>query len=155
MNKRCSQCGEYKPTTEFYRRVSSKDGLQGKCKPCSADYQRHYKNSPRGRDTVKRYTDGEKGRETRKRYALSSKGAGIARSASKKWSQSNPEKRAAHRALAHAVEAGICRKPDSCEQCGHAGMPHGHHEDYSRPLSVRWLCPRCHMGHHADLRNAS
>lgn len=33
--KKCTQCGEYKPLTDFHRRFSSKDGRQSKCKPCN------------------------------------------------------------------------------------------------------------------------
>lgn len=33
-----------------------------------------------------------------------------------------------------------------CEVCGeHAEM---HHDDYSKPLEVRWLCKRHHAEHH-------
>lgn len=32
--KTCNQCGLQKPTTEFYKRSASSDGLQHKCKSC-------------------------------------------------------------------------------------------------------------------------
>lgn len=35
----------------------------------------------------------------------------------------------------------LVRKP--CEVCGEP-RTHAHHEDYSRPLDVRWLCPVHH-----------
>lgn len=35
-----------------------------------------------------------------------------------------------------------------CEGCG-AVRAVAHHDDYVRPLDVRWLCPRCHRRHHA------
>jgi hypothetical protein len=45
-----------------------------------------------------------------------------------------------------AIASGkLKRQP--CEQCG-APNAHGHHDDYSKPLDVRWLCPPCHAAHH-------
>jgi hypothetical protein len=37
------------------------------------------------------------------------------------------------------------RKP--CEVCGNT-KSHGHHEDYSKPLEVRWLCQKHHEAIH-------
>jgi len=43
----------------------------------------------------------------------------------------------------------------TCEKCGKAcpkDKPwkiHGHHDDYAKPLEVRWLCASCHMKLHA------
>lgn len=34
--------------------------------------------------------------------------------------------------------------------CGKAGQPH--HEDYSKPLDVIWLCPKHHTARHGQLR---
>lgn len=45
-----------------------------------------------------------------------------------------------------AIKAGrLVRQP--CERCG---VPHAqaHHEDYSKPLDVRWLCLPCHRAEH-------
>ena len=42
-----------------------------------------------------------------------------------------------------------------CEACGFEGraidgrnLVHGHHDDYTRPLEVRWLCQSCHFDEH-------
>lgn len=46
-----------------------------------------------------------------------------------------------------AIKSGRL-KPLPCEICG-ANEVHAHHDDYSRPLDVRWLCPTHHREHHA------
>jgi hypothetical protein len=51
------------------------------------------------------------------------------------------------RRLQDAVYRGLVLKPDACERCGRActrRQLHGHHDDYSKPLAVHWLCARCH-----------
>ena len=46
-----------------------------------------------------------------------------------------------------AVRAGIICKPLICPQCRRTVPPrlmHAHHEDYSKPLDVVWMCSTCH-----------
>jgi hypothetical protein len=54
----------------------------------------------------------------------------------------------AHRAVAAAIRNGTLIKPDTCENGCHIEEPSeldGHHDDYSRPLEVKWLCgAKCH-----------
>jgi len=50
----------------------------------------------------------------------------------------------ARRAVQRAVESGEISKPEICSVCGASGDIEGHHDDYSQPLSVRWLCHECH-----------
>lgn len=58
----------------------------------------------------------------------------------------NPEKLTARRAVNNAIRDGkLFKQP--CEVCG-AAKVHGHHDDYSRPLDVRWLCRVHHMQAH-------
>lgn len=65
--------------------------------------------------------------------------------AARRWDAANPEKVAAQRLARRALAHGeIARQ--ACETCGaHAEM---HHDDYSRPLEVRWLCRLHHMAVH-------
>lgn len=45
-----------------------------------------------------------------------------------------------------AIKRGkLVRRP--CEECGNP-KSHGHHEDYSKPFEVRWLCARHHRWVH-------
>jgi hypothetical protein len=64
----------------------------------------------------------------------------------KKWGSENQEKRDAHTKLNNAIRNGVVLRPDTC-QCGNPS-PEGHHEDYSKPLMVVWLCRSCHQRLH-------
>ena len=53
----------------------------------------------------------------------------------------------ARRKLRNALKTGaLARLP--CEVCGEPAQ--AHHDDYSHPLAVRWLCARHHMAVHRD-----
>jgi len=52
----------------------------------------------------------------------------------------------ARKALNHAIAAGKVI-PQPCERCS-APKAQGHHPDYSKPLVVEWLCPKCHSQLH-------
>jgi hypothetical protein len=60
----------------------------------------------------------------------------------------DPVKVAAAMRVSTAIRNGSLVK-ESCEECG--GEAHAHHDDYSKPLEVRWLCPEHHMGMHRGL----
>jgi hypothetical protein len=64
------------------------------------------------------------------------------------WRAANPERQALWRAVRDAVRDGLLTKPDACEACGAPGYIEGHHDDYSKPLEVRWLCSPCHKEQH-------
>lgn len=64
----------------------------------------------------------------------------------KKWALNNPIKALAQRTTNAAIQNGkLERKP--CEVCG-ATRVNAHHDDYSKPLVVRWLCPIHHSAVH-------
>lgn len=46
-----------------------------------------------------------------------------------------------------AKKTGTLKCPCYCEDCGECFIPemmYAHHEDYTRPLDVEWLCGKCH-----------
>lgn len=60
------------------------------------------------------------------------------------WSD---ERRRAVVATGCAIQSGkLVRQP--CEVCGKTSYVDAHHDDYSRPLDVRWLCRSHHRQHH-------
>lgn len=52
----------------------------------------------------------------------------------------------ARKLLSRALERGDLER-GPCEQCG-STKTQGHHDDYSKPLDVRWLCGKCHSKLH-------
>jgi uncharacterized protein with PIN domain len=57
----------------------------------------------------------------------------------------------------YAVRKGILVRKDTCEKCGGSGVfkdgrnrIQAHHDDYNKPLTVRWLCQKCHHGWHKE-----
>lgn len=70
-----------------------------------------------------------------------------------RWRKQNPERRAAQIYLNNALRDGrvirwpTCALPD-CEQ-----KPEAHHPDYTKPLSVVWLCAPHHKQAHALLKD--
>lgn len=64
--------------------------------------------------------------------------------------EKHPERELARRLVHQAVASGkLVRQP--CEVC-QATPAEGHHDDYSKPLEVRWLCSPHHDEHHARER---
>jgi hypothetical protein len=64
-----------------------------------------------------------------------------------RWGERYPERIAAHKAVQQAVKAGTLER-SPCASCGSTKAVHAHHEDYTRPLDVTWLCHPCHIEHH-------
>jgi DNA repair exonuclease SbcCD ATPase subunit len=60
------------------------------------------------------------------------------------------EKGRARAAVHSAVRSGKLVRSDLCEACGNKAKTHGHHEDYSNPLDVVWLCTACHGKAHSN-----
>jgi len=143
----CSKCCERKDRSEFHVNVSALDGLHSACKQCEEEYVCQYRKSDARAESLKRYQSSDKFREVLKRYQSSMKFIEVI----ERYETNNPEKKAAHTAVNHAVEIGRLIKPNECEGCGCASKRlEGHHEDYSRQLDVIWLCKQCHVQLHLE-----
>ena len=61
------------------------------------------------------------------------------------------KKLSTHSKIQRAIKDGRLIKPTKCETCGVQNKRLlGHHDDYNKPLDVRWLCPPCHGQWHAN-----
>jgi hypothetical protein len=72
------------------------------------------------------------------------------RASTKKYQNKNKEKVRAWSMICLEVKQGRIKKK-SCEICGDRKV-HAHHDDYSKPLEVRWLCPLHHKRRHRELK---
>jgi ribosomal protein S27AE len=122
--KRCARCEQVLPLRDFGRNGYKHDGLETYCGPCRSEYRKRWRVA--NRDTLRK---GEAA-----------------------YKAAHPERIVAKSAAQYAVRSGKLTRPDTCERCGAGGAIHAHHDDYSKPLDVRWLCGDCHMFHHAEQR---
>jgi ribosomal protein S27AE len=135
--KECFKCNQVKPLSEFYAHPQMADGHLNKCKECNkADVRQNYVAK---RLAYAAYYQAREQTARRKeqvrRYAENSR-------------KLSPEKYAAHTAVGNAVLDGrLKRQP--CEVCG-AEKVEAHHDDYSKPLDVRWLCFKHHREVHGQ-----
>lgn len=149
---KCRVCSEEKEPSEFYPQQLRKAGDIGECMECTktrvrdnrarrVEYYREY--------DAERFQKDPRVRERHRRYKKTDKGGAVLRESRLRWVGKNPEKRAAHIAVGNAVRSGKLTKPSTCSKCGEsAAKIHGHHNDYSKPLEVVWLCPSCHAEVH-------
>ena len=69
------------------------------------------------------------------------------------YSELTPEqkKRANGSAKANTYKRRGKLVPKPCENCGATKNIQMHHEDYDKPLDVRWFCAPCHRAWHKGL----
>ena len=86
--------------------------------------------------------------EKNRKYNLTKKGKESAIRRANAQRKKNPEKWKARQTLRNAIyRKKIIRQP--CEVCGDI-KSQGHHEDYSKPLEVVWLCQKHHDEKHTS-----
>jgi hypothetical protein len=138
MTKRCPDCGEAKLVKAFSRDKRQEDGRCRRCKRCQAEYHR-------------RWREGRREKDAQRQRDWRAANPGKLASQAFRSRVRNPEKHKARNAAKNAVRDGVLRKPDLCEDCGvqfSRNELHAHHDDYNKPLDVRWLCRPCHDERH-------
>lgn len=151
--KKCFVCDNTKLLSDFYKHPGMTDGCLGKCKECCKMYikKRRELNVQYYREHDKRrYRKDPRVRDRHRKYEKTDAGKASLSKSSKKWTANNPEKRKAHHKVNNAVRDGKLIKPDKCQCCNNKGRLEGHHEDYSKPFDVIWLCRLCHTKIHRE-----
>ena len=161
MNHKCVTCKKEKPETDFTKNKSKKTGISSQCKQCRHDYRqanksrlleysRWYEENIR-KDRVDYFRDyGIKNRAklTEKERERRPKVREKTRRNSKRWRENNKIKVAAHNAVKRAYANGSLLK-QPCEICGLIDVE-AHHDDYNKPLDVRFLCKVHHNLWHRE-----
>lgn len=99
----------------------------------------------------------EKEREYARRWSRKFNASEKGRKYRAKYEQQNKKKRSAYRKMRRALKRRELVRPARCEKCFAISRVDGHHDDYDKPLDVRWLCRGCHATWHyknGDGRNA-
>ena len=113
------------------------DGTFNKCKPCYNGYYKQRQRELRRTDPAWRDRERTRARLQNKR--------------DQGKYPTEPRRRKVYNIFRKAVEDGKVVPTDACFDCGHdfsENQREGHHEDYSRPLDVVWLCSLCHGARH-------
>src|SRR6187401_588540 len=137
--KTCIRCKINKPVAEFYAHSQMADGHSGACKECC-------KRDGKANREAKREQYSAYERERAKDPARRA----LQQASLRRHKAKYPERTAARSAVGNAIRDGrLAQKP--CEMCGEA-KSQAHHENYARPLDVRWMCFKCHREHgHAQV----
>ncbi len=133
--KTCTRCKIEKSRSEFHKDTSRGDGLQCGCKECRREYQQKYRKTERGKATQRRGN---------KKYYQTESSKDTHRTALRKYRLLYPERIKARRVVNNAIRSGRLIRPSHCESCMKKRFAESHHEDYSKPLDVDWLCNECH-----------
>jgi hypothetical protein len=142
--KRCIDCGETKPFSEFYSDKRKADGCKHVCKQCFGATVAEYRKTERGYNVLlkskRRHRATEHWRETHRLYMKRVRDEG---------------RHAEHETARHAVNWAVATgalpsiHTRQCADCGGAAQEY-HHESYERDhwLNVIPLCGSCHIRRH-------
>jgi hypothetical protein len=133
--KTCRRCDEVKPISEFYVHKMMLDGHLNICKTCVKSRVKKHREE---NDSVREYD--------RWRYHNNKVRREKARVNSDKWNAKNPNGYKAHYLVHNAIRDGRLKRMP-CQICG-SPKSHAHHEDYSKPFEVVWLCASHHQRYH-------
>lgn len=147
----CKRCLVEQEITEFYKHRKMASGHLSFCKTCVIARVADYRN--KNLETIQAYDRVRSLRLERKergRFNKRTKYNGMRDH--KEMRAKYPDRYAARTQLGNAVRDGRVAKPDTCDRCKNVGVVlHGHHEDYSKPLTVDWLCVDCHGARHREI----
>lgn len=138
----CNICLKDKPLGAMCKSTQVKSGRSPRCKECYNAKLKAERLDPIN-GPLRRAKDRAKAARRRLRGHKKKKLPEQSRRYQVKYYKANQTKIKCRTAFNYAILTGkIARGP--CEVCGSTTKIEGHHEDYSKPLEVNWLCKEHH-----------
>lgn len=157
--KICIKCKRGHTLGSFYRNNKNKDGLHSWCVDCCREanlkrydakrWKEYYEKDKKRRDEYQiSYYAKNRERVSARCHAYNQKNRAHQNELHVKWKKNNPMAVKAHNLVYEALKKGTLTKLPFCEICNRNGFVESHHEDYSYPLNVLWICRSHHRRHH-------
>ena len=152
-SKNCNACNQEKSLDSFSPKKTGRLGRMAVCKPCRAK-----RMSVLRTDDEYRLAELARNKAWQERsgydilgYAKEDRKKNAAELSRKKQERNEkyPLMLAARSAVRNAVRRGDMTRQSTCSVCGSESRIEAHHDDYLKPLSVRWLCRGCHSHWHS------
>lgn len=146
MLKRCCKCKQFLPVELFGKCKTYSDGLAISCKPCLAKIATDPEVKRKRNEKLRALRKTEAGKAAAwrsiKKFRESENGKKWRRRTIDNYNRNHPERAMIHTAISNKLKRGeMVKQP--CRECGEVVVD-AHHEDYSKPFDVIWLCRKHH-----------
>jgi ribosomal protein S27AE len=148
--KKCKKCNIEKELTDFYKNLGMADGYLNQCIECvKARVNKHRnENIEKAREYDRKRAMLPHRVEARNKYIKTPSGKESKRKTLLKYKKKYPMAYAAHIMFGNAIRDKKINKENNCSICKSNLFVDAHHDDYTKPFDVRWLCRKCHTEWH-------
>lgn len=147
--KKCKDCENILPLTEFYK--THLGHYMSYCKPCTSKRAVKWAKSRlqeiAKRNKIRRYELHDQNPEEYRKKIRQQSAKQRAREGVNLKPPSEERKRA-YRMVHSLKKKLLITPPKECPLCKVKGRIIAHHDDYTKPLEIKWMCVRCHMFEH-------
>lgn len=134
--KKCHGCKTVLPVAMFYKNRHAHDGLQTGCKQCSITRTLAMQISHPEQHNEYSSVCSQRFKE---KHGISRGGI---------WGSKNKELKQTYNRTHYLIRSGELPIPMLCDDCNQKRKLQAHHQDYSRPDFISWLCRSCHCKRH-------
>ena len=151
-HKICRRCGEDKPISEYSKTYKGRS-YRPDCKPCRTEIEKERVARNREHNLAVRAKYREANREKindqNRQWYADNRDHRLAQISDYRESPDVKGKRLTHAAVQMAIRNGKLKRMP-CMICGNEKTD-AHHDNYSRPLDVVWLCRLHHAERHKSM----